>query len=371
MANLEHVLAKRKIVKALGVMSGTSMDAIDVALIDTDGETHIQCRAFGVGTYQPPLRETLHLRLSNPELASASPPLDLINEVTDAHCLAVEKMIAANNLSLSDIDLIGFHGQTIFHAPERRLTIQIFDGARAARRLKRPVASDFRTNDVLAGGQGAPLAPLFHRAKLGNLREPIAVLNIGGVSNISYFDHEMTLAFDTGPGSALIDDFIRHRRGMNFDQDGLLARGGHINHRIVNGIMKTSFFDQQPPKSLDRNHFHKVMAEIESLSDTDGAATLLDITVKSIAKSREHLPHSPARWFVCGGGRHNLFLLERLRHELSAPVNPVEILGWNGDMVEAECFAWLAVRVLKNLPLSLPTTTGVPHPMTGGRIDYP
>ena len=352
-------------------MSGTSMDAIDVALVDTDGETHIHCRDVGVGTYDHELREILLKRLADPELASAPPPRDLVDAVTDAHCRAVEEMVTSNHLALDEIDLIGFHGQTIFHAPDRRLTIQIFDGARASRRLKTPVVSDFRTADVLAGGQGAPLAPLFHRAKFGDIREPIAVVNIGGVSNISYFDHDTILAFDTGPCSALIDDFIRRRRGLNYDEDGWIARSGKINCQIVDRILSISYFDQTPPKSLDRNYFHKVMKEIESLSDADGAATLLDITVKSIAKSREHLPQTPQQWFICGGGRHNLFLLERLRDLIGAPINPVEILGWNGDMVEAECFAWLAVRVVKGLPLSLPTTTGVPYPMTGGRVDYP
>jgi anhydro-N-acetylmuramic acid kinase len=371
LSNLESTLANRKIVKALGVMSGTSMDAIDVALIETDGNVHINACAFGVGTYDPALREILLQRLVDPTLASAPPPRDLVDAVTDAHCRAVEEMIETNHLSLSEIDLIGFHGQTIFHAPDRRLTIQIFDGQRASRRLKTPVVSDFRTADILAGGQGAPLAPLFHRAKFGDIREPIAVVNIGGVSNITYFDHDTILAFDTGPGSALIDDFISRRRGINYDQDGLIARSGKINSEIAEHILSISYFDQKPPKSLDRNHFHNVMEAIETLSDADGAATLLELTVRSIAKSRAHLPQTPKQWFICGGGRHNLFLLERLRDLLGVPVNPVEILGWNGDMVEAECFAWLAVRVVKDLPLSLPTTTGVPFPMKGGRIDYP
>lgn len=347
------------------------MDAIDVAFLETDGESHILCRDVGIGTYSPELREALLQRLGHPELASAPPPRDLIDAVTDAHCLAVETMIETNGLTLDEIDLIGFHGQTIFHAPDRQLTIQIFDGARAARRLLKPIVSDFRTADVLAGGQGAPLAPLYHRAKYGAHREPVALVNIGGVSNITYFQNDVILAFDTGPGSALIDDFIRRRRGLTYDQDGLIARSGKIAPQIVEMIFALPYFDQKPPKSLDRNHFHHVMAEIETLSDEDGAATLLEMTVRSLAKSLTHLPRTPQQWFICGGGRHNLFLLERLRCELVVKVEPVESLGWNGDMVEAECFAWLAARVVKGLPLSLPTTTGVPAPMTGGRIDYP
>ena len=347
------------------------MDGIDVALIETDGDTLINCQAFGSGDYEPALRKTLLDRLSNPSLASSPPPEDLVAAVTDAHVLAVEHMIKQNRISPEEIDLVGFHGQTIFHAPERGLTIQIFDGQRAAHRLNIPVASDFRTADVLAGGQGAPLAPLYHRAKLADVKEPTAVLNIGGVSNITYCYADNIIAFDTGPGSALIDDFMRKRRGLAFDRDGLLARSGKSNGALLQKWLSHSYFKSAPPKSLDRNHFHDISSDLGSLSDSDGAATLLDFTVKSIARARDHLTHKPHRWHICGGGRHNHFLMERLQNELGVLVAPVEDLGWNGDMLEAECFGWLAVRAVKGLALSLPTTTGVPQPMTGGRIDYP
>ena len=357
--------------RAIGVMSGTSMDGIDVAFIETDGDRLIKCQAFGSGDYEPALRNILLDRLSNPSLASSLPPKDLVAAVTDAHVLAVDHMMKQNRISPEEIDLVGFHGQTIFHAPERRLTIQIFDGQRAAHRLNIPVASDFRTADVLAGGQGAPLAPLYHRAKLGDVKEPTAVLNIGGVTNITYCDADHIIAFDTGPGSALIDDFMRKRRGLAFDRDGLLARSGKSNKVLLQKWLTHSYFKKTPPKSLDRNQFHNISSDLMSLSDSDGAATLLDFTVKSIARARDYLPHKPYRWFFCGGGRHNHLLMERLQNELGVLVAPVEDLGWNGDMLEAECFAWLAVRAVKGLVLSLPTTTGVPKPMTGGRIDYP
>lgn len=347
------------------------MDGIDVALIETDGDSLIKCQAFSVGDYEPELRKMLLDRLANPSLASSPPPEDLVVAVTDAHILAAEHMMKQNRISPEEINLIGFHGQTIFHAPERRITIQIFDGQRAAHRLNIPVASDFRTADVLAGGQGAPLAPLYHRAKLGDVKEPTAVLNIGGVSNITYCDAGNVIAFDTGPGSALIDDFMRKRRGLAFDRDGLLARSGIVDEVLLQKWLSHSYFKSAPPKSLDRNHFHDISSDLASLSDSDGAATLLDFTVKSIVRACDHLPHKPYRWFICGGGRHNHLLMERLQNELRVPVAPVEDLGWNGDMLEAECFAWLAVRILNGSVLSLPTTTGVPRPMTGGRIDYP
>ena len=347
------------------------MDGIDVALIETDGDTFINCQAFGSGEYKPELRKTLLDRLSTPSLASSPPPEDLVAAVTDAHVLAVEHMMKQNRISLEEIDLVGFHGQTIFHAPERRITIQIFDGQRAALRLNIPVASDFRTADVLAGGQGAPLAPLYHRAKLGKIKKPTAILNIGGVSNITYCDGETILAFDTGPGSALIDDFMRKRRGLAFDRDGLIARSGRSKEALLQKWLAHSYFKSVPPKSLDRNHFHDISSDLDVLSDSDGAATLLNFTVKTIAYARDHLPQTPQHWFICGGGRHNQLLMEQLQNDLAVAVKPVEALGWNGDMLEAECFAWLAVRTVKGLVLSLPTTTGVPQPMTGGRIDYP
>lgn len=347
------------------------MDGIDVAFIETDGENLITCRTVGVGEYEPTLREILLARLTDPALALLQRPKDLVVAVTDAHIFAVESMMKQNQLSSSDIDLVGFHGQTLFHAPDRRITIQIFDGQRASRRLGVPVVSDFRTADVLAGGQGAPLAPLYHRAKLGGSAEPVAIVNIGGVSNITYCDNETILAFDTGPGSALIDDFMRKRRGLAFDKDGLVARSGMSYETLIQKWLAHPYFKITPPKSLDRNQFHEISSDLDVLSDGDGTATLLDFTVKSIASSRDHLPYKPYRWFICGGGRHNQLLMERLQQELGTPVEPVEKLGWNGDMLEAECFAWLAVRVVKDLVLSLPTTTGVPVPMTGGRIDYP
>ncbi|NBU13077.1 MAG: anhydro-N-acetylmuramic acid kinase [Alphaproteobacteria bacterium] len=357
--------------RAIGVMSGTSMDGIDVALIETDGDSLIKCQAFGSGDYEPALRKILLDRLSTPSLASTPPPEALVEAVTDAHVFAVEHMMKQNLISSEEVDLVGFHGQTIFHAPERRITIQIFDGQRAAHRLNIPVASDFRTADVLAGGQGAPLAPLYHRAKLGDVKEPTAILNIGGVSNITYCDADNVIAFDTGPGSALIDDFMRKRVGVAFDRDGLLARSGKSNEERLQNWLAHSYFKKAPPKSLDRNHFHDISSDLNSLSDSDGAASLLDFTVKSIVHARDHLPQTPQRWFICGGGRHNQFLMECLQNNLGVPVKSVEALGWNGDMLEAECFAWLAVRAVKGLVLSLPMTTGVPKPMSGGRIDYP
>jgi anhydro-N-acetylmuramic acid kinase len=194
------------------------------------------------------------------------------------------------------------------------------------------------------------------------------VLNLGGVANVTYIDHDKIMAFDTGPASALLDDFVRERIGTSFDKDGQLAQSGFIHHAIVEKFLASGYFNRTPPKSLDRNAFHAWIDLVKPLSNGDGAATLAAFTIQSIAASLQHLPEPPKKWLVGGGGRHNLFLMKSLESHLGVPVEPVEAVGWNGDMLEAECFAWLAVRTLKGLPLSLPSTTGVPYPLTGGEI---
>jgi anhydro-N-acetylmuramic acid kinase len=232
------------------------------------------------------------------------------------------------------------------------------------------IVCQFRRADVAAGGQGAPLIPLFHQAivRSFHLDEPVMFLNLGGVANITYVDQETLLAFDTGPASAMIDDFVRDRRGEPFDRDGHLAQTGLIQIRQLEQLLSSDYFHRKPPKSLDRNAFHGWMEVMSLLSDEDGAATLSAFTVESIAMSLQHVPKEPVQWLVGGGGRHNRFLMQELAKRLNVPVNPVEAIGLNGDMLEAECFAWLAVRTLKGLPLSLPTTTGAPYPMTGGEL---
>lgn len=358
-------------VDVIGVMSGTSMDAIDVAAIQTDGLHHIQSGASGSGSYAYGLRQKLLSLISTPEQAAADPDPALVNAVTDSHCDAVIEFCATNGTRPENYGGIGFHGQTVFHAPERGVTRQIFDGQRAADRLGCVVVSDFRTADVSSGGQGAPLAPLYHQARLGRRQDPVMILNLGGVANVTYVHGDEVLAFDTGPASAMMDDFIRRRRGLPFDRDGQLAKEGEIDTDGLAQFLSHSYFSRRPPKSLDRNAFHHSMTLVESMSDGDGAATLLAFTVESIAKALDHVSVRPEQWYVCGGGRHNAHLMTRLKARLGVSVETVEALGWNGDMLEAECFAWLAVRSLKGLPLSLPSTTGVPYPLTGGTIHVP
>lgn len=359
-----------KLVSAVGVISGTSMDAIDVALIRTDGIVAQSTGAARSYPYPDALRAELIDFLKAPERAETEPLTDLEARVTDAHAAAVERMIRECDVDRAGISVVGMHGQTVYHRPERRFTRQLLDGHRAARRLGIDVVARFRDADVAAGGQGAPLAPLYHRALSEGLERPLMVLNLGGVANVTYLTERETIAFDTGPASALLDDFVRRRRGIPFDADGRVAAAGQTDGKVLARLMDNPFFDKPPPKSLDRNDFHARAGAVDALGDADGAATLAAFTVAATCACLRHLPVPPRRWLVTGGGRYNRVFMTGFARTLGVPVEPVETVGWNGDALEAELFGFLAVRSLKGLPLSLPSTTGVPSPTTGG-VRYP
>lgn len=344
---------------AIGLMSGTSMDGVDAALIKTDGETVFKYGPAHSIAYDFAFRNRLRDCLGQ-QSASA----DIVAEFTDLNALAVEKLIAKSDLRAGDIDVVGFHGQTLFHDARGGITIQVGDGARLAARLGIQVVCDFRSADVAAGGQGAPLAPLYHRALARNMDHPVVILNLGGVANVTYLNGDDILAFDTGPASALLDDWILDKTGNAFDQNGEIARSGTIDEDVLGKLLTHSYFNLQPPKSLDRDDFSKEM--IAHLSVSDGAATLSAFTTQAIAKSMDFMPEKPVRWLVTGGGRHNSYFMDQIRSAVNADVSPVETVGWRGDELEAEAFAFLAVRSLRALPLSLPSTTGVKEPTCGG-----
>ena len=266
-------------------------------------------------------------------------------------------------------DLIGMHGQTILHRPERRFTRQLGDGTLLAKLTGIPVVDRFRHADVAAGGEGAPFAPLYHRALSAPLEKPVAVLNLGGVGNVTLIDEGQILAFDTGPASAMIDDWVLRHAGKAYDDGGRIASSGRVDEARLAWLMNNPFFAVKPPKSLDRNDFPAT--PVEGLNLADGAATLTAFTVQSVAAARAHLPRAPKRWLVTGGGRHNATMMRGLSEALGVPVEPVEAVGWLGDCLEAQCFAFLGVRSLLGLPLSEPSTTGVPRAMTGGRYCQP
>jgi anhydro-N-acetylmuramic acid kinase len=350
--------------RAIGVISGTSMDGIDVALLDGDGETIANVGPGAVYPYPEEVAARLRAVVADPEKA-AGPLGDLERDVTDAHVAAVERFIA--EYSISGVALVGLHGQTVLHRPKQRYTRQLCDGARAAAALKLDVVCDFRSADVAAGGEGAPLASLYHAALAHGLERPLMFLNWGGVGNVTYLGRDGEIvAFDTGPANAPIDDFLRARLGLSHDENGALAASGQVDEALVAGWMRDDYFRRPAPKSLDRNHFHGLAAGAEKLSNADGAATLAAFTVEATAAALSLVPEAPKRWLVCGGGRKNATLMTRLSRRLGAAVEAIEAIGQDGDFVEAACFAHLALRSRRGLPISLPSTTGAPRPMTGG-----
>jgi len=348
--------------RAIGLMSGTSLDGVDAAFLDTDG---IAVAGFGPALtlpYDDALRADLRALLDRaPGLAADDPFLrDVTDRLTRAHAAAVAALGVA-------ADIIGFHGQTILHRPEARRTWQIGDAALLARLTGTRVVYDFRSADVAAGGQGAPLVPVFHAALAAGLPKPVALLNLGGVANLTWIGAEGRLvALDTGPGNALLDDWTFRHTGARMDRDGALARAGRVDTARLVSLLAHPFFDRPAPKSLDRQDFAAALDQLAGLSPADGAATLAAFTAGAVA--RAPLPAPPRRVLVCGGGRHNPALMAALRAALPVPVEPVESVGWDGDALEAQCFGFLAVRSLAGLPISYPETTGVPRPLTGGRV---
>jgi anhydro-N-acetylmuramic acid kinase len=353
--------------RTIGLMSGTSLDGVDAAWLETDGE---RIGAFGP-TLTLPYDDRLRADLRR--ILDHAPTLDPADRrLKSAEARLTEFHIRAVATLGREADLIGFHGQTILHQPDRRRTWQIGDAGELAWRTGLPVAYDFRSADVAAGGEGAPLAPAYHAALAHDAARPLAVLNIGGVANVTWIgtDGEL-IAFDTGPGNGPLDDWIARRAGAAFDRDGAIARSGRTDGAVLNRLLADPYFSRPPPKSLDRLDFAASLAAsgLEQLSPADGAATLVAFIAAAVAGSP--LPTQPLRWVVTGGGRHNPAIMDALRTRLGVPVDPVEALGWDGDALEAQCFGFLAARTQAGLPISFPGTTGVPQPLTGGRIRQP
>eukprot|EP01037_Dinobryon_pediforme_P025516 gene25516-27700_t len=293
--------------RAIGVISGTSMDAIDVAMIETDGDRQVTT-GRGIGTpYPAEVRAELGNLVADRQRAAGDPAGDLERKVTAAHIAAIEAFMRAEGLSRGDIDLIGLHGQTVFHDPAARLTRQLGLGTEVAQQLGIDTVYRFRHADVAAGGQGAPFVPLYHRALAADLPKPLMVLNLGGVANVTWLGRDIddVIAFDTGPASALIDDFVSKRTGAAFDDGGRLAAAGTVDAAMLGRFLAHPYFRLPAPKSLDRNDFHRLTREIDQLDTVDGAATLTAFSVESIALALEHVPERPQRWLVTGGGRHN------------------------------------------------------------------
>lgn len=375
----------------IGLMSGTSADGVDAAILTTDGREVAVAGASHFVAYDDGLRADMLalMRGEGDEQAIAE-------RITDVHIAAVQQLLAKAKLTAGDIQLIGFHGQTIRHAPAQGITVQIGNPQRMADTLGIPVVFDFRINDVKHGGQGAPLVPLYHAALAAQLPKPLMVVNIGGVSNVTWIGEcvgsaeplaagvsaqreggvsppsgNHIIAFDSGPGNALLDDWVCKHTGKRCDKDGAFAARGVIDSAVGSAFLRDPYFLADAPKSLDRNHFDGVLAGLQHLSLEDGAATLTSMTATSIALSLGAVPEAPRQVLITGGGRKNPFLMGLLGACVNAPVAAVEQVGWDGDMLEAQAFAYLAARSMQGLPLSLPTTTGVKEPVSGGVLFTP
>lgn len=357
-------------------MSGTSLDGVDAALIETDGHGYVRPLAFVTIPYQKRIREEIRA-VFGVKNRNAPAVKDAERLSTVVHIEAIEELLRQCGRRARDIDVIGFHGQTIYHAPAEHRTVQIGDGDFMARECRIDVVDDFRSADVKAGGEGAPLAPIYHAARMADAKVefPVVVLNIGGVANVTWIGEGEgnIIAFDTGPGNALMDDWVKSRTGEPFDKDGALAAAGTPVELLLQDWTRHSYFSRRPPKSLDRDEWDisalgRVVQDMDKVGTEDGAATLLKFSGDMIVRSVEHMPAAPKTWYACGGGRHNKALMAYLNQRLDGAVKKVDDLGWNGDATEAECFAYLAVRRLLDLPISFPGTTAVPEPMTGGTI---
>jgi anhydro-N-acetylmuramic acid kinase len=366
-------------VRAIGLMSGTSLDGVDVALIETDGERIARFGPTGYRPYSDGEQTLLHKALEQgARLTERTARPGVLTEadafVTRVHAETVEAFLDTEHIDKSGVAIVGFHGQTVLHRPAARLTVQIGDGAALARRLGLPVAYDFRAADVAAGGQGAPLVPAFHQALALDLKRahPIAVLNVGGVANVTFVDGGDPIACDTGPGNALIDDFMRARTGAPLDRDGDQAAKGRVDEAFIARVLADGFFGLPYPKSLDRNAFAFANIGLPDFSVADGAATLSALTAASVARIVSHLPAAPRAWIVAGGGARNPTLMRMLAERLKpASVETADAVGWSSQSIEAQAFAYLAVRCLRGLPLTFPATTGVARPLPGGILTRP
>lgn len=364
---------------AVGLMTGTVLDGnIDVALVKTDGVSVERFGAYRLAPYPQSTRALLEETLAAARSWNFDGPEPQVfaqaeEVLTRAQSQAVRNLVEGEGLSMTDIGVVGFHGQSVLHraptATRIGATRQLGDGALMHDLLGCKVAYDFRSADVRAGGQGAPLSAGYHQALLRGVDTDgrTAVLNLGGVANITWWDGEDRLvAFDTGPANAPLNDFMKANGLGEMDRDGRLALSGTVDEERLAKLLEHPYLSAAYPKSLDRFDFTAAMAD--GLDAATGAATLTAFTVAAVGKALDLLPVRPKRLIVCGGGRRNPAIMAMLQSRADVEAVTAETVGWRGDAIEAECFAFLAVRTLRGLPISFPTTTGVPVPMTGGRL---
>jgi len=365
-------------VTALGLMSGTSLDGVDIALIETDGHAIQRFGPVGERPFTAEERALLRGALVDAQALTdrhARPGRLAEAEamITDAYADTIRDFLAGRDSE--PVAVVGVHGQTVLHRPQDRLTVQLIDADALARRCGLPVVHDLRGADIAAGGQGAPLVPVFHQAlaRGAGLDLPVAVVNVGGVANVTWIgDSDSLMAFDTGPGNALLDDWVHRHTGEAMDRDGALAANGAVDEGVLSALEErlSDYLAQEPPKSLDRLDLGTGDA-LGGLSVEDGAATLTAFTARCLARALDHLRDAPKSWIVSGGGARNPAMMHALDDALPGKVTTADALGWRGDFIEAQAFAFLAVRSLHGLPITFPGTTGARHPLTGGSLIHP
>lgn len=377
-------MEKQRIYTSLGMMSGTSLDGIDISVLKTDGQDQVDVLSQYdfFFPYPAEVKEAVRAVFGKKDIKDAE-VMNASALVTKAYCDALDAFFAEHDLSAEDIDLLGVHGQTITHLPDEKLTIQIGDAQKIADHIDTPTVADLRQNDIMNGGQGAPLLPIYHSAlaqKSGifERHETIGLLNIGGVSNITVMSNKDDaqrdlIAFDTGPGNAYMDDLVSSRLGLNMDEDGVLARRGTYCEDVVTAFMLNEYFGKPYPKSLDRGDFEWLIEAVEAMSDIDALATLLECTVRAISLGVAKLPLKPEMIYLCGGGANNVFLRERLSKLLGKGIKleRFKMDDVDSDFIEAQGFAYLAVRAVLGLPVTFSGTTGVSAPLSGGEIYIP
>jgi anhydro-N-acetylmuramic acid kinase len=358
----------------VGLMSGTSRDGVDAALIKTDGLNAVEAVAFHFEPYPDDLKAVIadacDLAMAHPQPVP-SQTIDYCENLLDQrHLAAVATLLETADVPVNEVAVIGLHGHTIAHRADLGWTWQIGKPEFLANRLNIPVMSNMRHFDVMFGGQGAPLIPVFHRALFSDASQPVAVLNLGGVANLTFIGTDGALvAFDCGMANALIDDWMGQKTNYPFDAGGEFAANGTVDQGVLQAMLDHPFFSAPAPKSLDRKDFN--LNPVADLSAPDGAATLTAFSAKAAALGFQQFPVRPQRLIVCGGGRKNDTMLKMIEKYSGIPTVLTDDLGWDGDAIEAQGFAYLAYRCLHGLPITYPGTTGVAEPMSGGVLTRP
>jgi len=357
---------------SLGLMSGTSVDGIDASIIKSDGEQFLEIVDNLYLKYGKELRLKLKSVIdscsSKDDFKKLSNNIkEIEKKMTLEHARACELIIEKNKKI--KIDIIGFHGQTVIHKPYEGYSLQIGDSKLLSKQMGKTVVSNFRENDILNGGQGAPLTPIYHKLILSKIKSshPSVIINIGGISNITYLeDKNKIISFDSGPGGYLIDKWVKKHSSFEFDDKGLIAESGKLNENILGEILNNSYYKKNPPKSLDVKDFN--LSDLNKLSFEDGCATLSMLTAKTICMAINNLKEKPNKILISGGGRKNSFIIKNIKNIAKSPVYLIDEFNFNGDFIESQAFAFLAIRSYMKKFITFPDTTGVSKPCLGGMI---